>query len=74
MDLILCLTRPGRPSYQPNPLNPTTQNPSARLPFTYPKHTGTMLHQYHHKPSEMCTDLGAAFPSFDIIECPVEVR
>jgi hypothetical protein len=50
------------------------QNPSARLPFTYPKHTGTMLHQYHGKPSEKCTNLQAAFPSFDTIDCPVEVR
>lgn len=48
------------------------QSPSARLPFTYPKFTGTMLHQYHAKPSEKCTNLTAAFPSFDVIDCPVE--
>lgn len=31
-----------------------------------------MLHQYHGKPSEKCTNLTAAFPSFDVIDCPVE--
>ena len=31
-------------------------NPSARMPITYPKYSGTMLHQYHGKPSEKCTN------------------
>ena len=44
-------------------------NPSGRLPFTYPKGTGTMLHQYHGKVSEKCTD---PEDGFKIIECPVE--
>lgn len=64
---------PSYPPPTPNAHIRTQQNPSARLPFTYPKYTGTMLHQYHAKPSEKCTNLKAAFPSFDVIDCPVEV-
>ena len=36
-------------------------NPSARMPITYPKYSGTMLHQYYGKPSEKCTNPNNGF-------------
>ena len=44
-------------------------NPSARLPFTYPSHSGVSPQQYYRKPSSLCTT-GRAVTPFHYVDCP----
>lgn len=44
-------------------------NPSARLPFTYPSHSGASPQQYYRKPSSLCTT-GRAVTPFHYVDCP----
>ena len=46
-------------------------NPSARLPFTYPRFTGVAPLQYYRKPSSLCTT-GRAVQPFTYIDCPTQ--
>lgn len=41
-------------------------NPSGRLPYTYPKDSGSIPYPYHHKPSSQCVDSNG-----DYINCEV---